>query len=325
MKLNLFSKLIFAALLAFTVNSFVYFSFGNIYSSKILNYTEFRQQFSSGIYQYRVLSGYFLIWIYEFLSNLNIDYGIFKLKFFDGSAEPKMYMSFFLLNTFFLVLTSAVMVLITETKNFVATSSEKLLMIAVAVFATAFSQFVIVPYDISSYFFLLLFFLFLLRYLQNNAVSNLIILVLMMAVSTLNRESSALSLALAGTLLYSKFGLKKETLIPVAVLGITFLMAYFGMRLLNESFTTNDGNLLIQNFSQPKNVLGLLFWLIFFVFSVLLAKDRKTIQNILIFHILSVPYIVMCFYAGIIYEIRLYTPLFLCALFLSRTDVKTFQ
>ncbi|MBV2166124.1 MAG: hypothetical protein KUL76_06290 [Kaistella sp.] len=325
MKLNLFSKLIFAALLAFTVNSFVYFSFGNIYSSKILNYTEFRQQFSSGIYQYRILSGYFLIWIYEFLSNLNIDYGIFKLKFFDGSAEPKMYLSFFLLNTFFLVLTSAVMVLITETKNFVATSSEKILFTAVAVFTIGLSQFVIVPYDISSYFFLMLFFLTLIRYTAKNSVIQLIFLGILMLISTLNRESSALSLSLTATLLYAKFGLKKGTLIPVVLLGITFLMAYFGMRLMNESFTTNDGNLLIQNFSQPKNVLGLLFWLVFFVFSVLLAKDRKAVQNILIFHILSVPYIVMCFYAGIIYEIRLYTPLFLCALFLSRTDVKTFQ
>lgn len=325
MKLNLFSKLIFAALLAFTVNSFVYFSFGNIYSSKILNYTEFRQQFSSGIYQYRVLSGYFLIWIYEFLSNLNIDYGIFKLKFFDGSAEPKMYLSFFLLNTFFLVLTSAVMVLITETKNFVATSSEKILFTAVAVFTIGLSQFVIVPYDISSYFFLVLFFLFLLRYLEKNSSRNLIILVLMMAVSTLNRESSALSLALAGTLLYSKFGLKKETLIPVAVLAMTFILTYFGMRVMNGSFTTNDGNLLFQNFSQPKNILGLLFWAVFFVLPLMLAKDRNAIKNIIVFHLLSIPYIAMCFYAGILYEIRLYIPLFLTSLFLSRTYIRKFQ
>ena len=322
MKLNLLSKLIFAALLAFTVNSFVYFSFGNIYSSKILNYTDFEQQFSSGIYQYRILSGYFLLWIYEFLSTFNIDYSILKLKFFDAAAEPKMYLSFFLLNTFFLVLSSAVMVLITETKNFVATSSEKLLMITVAVFAIAFSQFVIVPYDISSYFFLLLFFLFLLRYLEKNAVSNLTILVLMMAVSTLNRESSALSLALAGTLLHSEFGLKKETLIPVAVLAMTFILTYFGMRVMNGSFTTNDGNLLFQNFSQPKNILGLLFWAVFFVLPLMLAKDRNGIKNIIVFHLLSIPYIAMCFYAGILYETRLYIPLFLTALFLSKYDVK---
>ena len=325
MKLNPLSKLIFAALLAFTVNSFVYFSFGNIYSSKILNYNDFEQQFSAGIYQYRILSAYFLIWIYEFLSALNIDYGIFKLKFFDPEADEKMFLSFYVLNTFFLVLSAAVMVLITETKNFVSTFAEKLLMIAVSVFAIAFSQFVIVPYDVSSYFFLLIFYLFLLRYLEKNSIPNLIILVVIMVISTLNRESSAISLALAGTLLYSKFGLKKETLLPVAVLGITFSAVYLGMRLMNESFTTNDGSLLMQNFSQPKNILGLLFWMVFFAFTLFLAKDRKAVRHILMFHLLSAPYIFICFYAGIIYEIRLYIPLFLTSVFLGRTDSTKFQ
>ncbi|MGZ5210641.1 MAG: hypothetical protein ACXWB6_00025 [Kaistella sp.] len=325
MKINLLSKLIFAMLLAFTVNSFVYFSFGNIYSSKILNYADFQQQFSSGVYQYRILSGYFLIGIYEFLSDLNIDYSLFKLKFFDADAEPKMYLSFFLLNTFFLVLSSAVLVLITETKNFVATSPEKLLLTAVAILAVALSQFVIVPYDISSYFFLLLFYYVLLGYLQKNSPQTLIILGSIMLVSTLNRESSALSLSLAATLLFSKFGFKKETLVPVAVLGITFLAAYLGMRFMNETFSTNDGNLFAQNFSEPKNILGLLFWLVFFVFPLLLAKDRRSVNNILIFHVLSLPYIFMCFYTGILYEIRLYIPLFLTSALISFTDSAKFQ
>ncbi|MGZ5262233.1 MAG: hypothetical protein ACXWCF_00420 [Kaistella sp.] len=325
MKINLLSKLIFAMLLAFTVNSFVYFSFGNIYSSKILNYADFQQQFSSGVYQYRILSGYFLIGIYEFLSDLNIDYSLFKLKFFDADAEPKMYLSFFLLNTFFLVLSSAVLVLITETKNFVATSPEKLLLTAVAILAVALSQFVIVPYDISSYFFLLLFYYVLLGYLQKNSPQTLIILGSIMLVSTLNRESSALSLALAATLLFSKFGFKKETLVPVTVLGITFLAAYLGMRFMNENFSTNDGNLFAQNFSDPKNMLGLLFWLVFFVFPLLLAKDRRSVNNILIFHVLSLPYIFMCFYTGILYEIRLYIPLFLASALISFTDSAKFQ
>ncbi|MGZ5209745.1 MAG: hypothetical protein ACXWB1_02550 [Kaistella sp.] len=325
MKINLLSKLIFAMLLAFTVNSFVYFSFGNIYSSKILNYADFQHQFSSGVYQYRILSGYFLIGIYEFLSDLNIDYSLFKLKFFDADAEPKMYLSFFLLNTFFLVLSSAVLVLITETKNFVATSSEKLLFTAVAILAVVLSQFVIVPYDISSYFFLLLFYYVLLGYLQKNSPQTLIILGSIMLVSTLNRESSALSVSLAATLLFSKFGFKKETLVPVTVLGITFLAAYLGMRFMNENFSTNDGNLFAQNFSEPKNILGLLFWLVFFAFPLLLAKDRRSVNNIIIFHVLSLPYIFMCFYTGILYEIRLYIPLFLTSALISFTDSAKFQ
>ena len=323
MKLNLLSKLIFAVLLAFTVNSFVYFGFANIYSSKILNAQSFQEQFQSGIYQYRFLSGYLLFWVHDVLSALNIDYEIFKLKFLNPESEPQMYLSFYILNTFFMMLSGVVMVLITESKNFIATNSERALLIAVAIFSLALSQFVIVPYDISSYFFLLLFFYFLIQYVQKQSPSNLFILTLIIIVSTLNRESSALSLSLAATLLYSKFGLKKESILPIVILAVVFSGVYFGIRLMNGNFTTNDGNLLIQNFTQPKNLLGILFWLVFFAFTLILAKDQKAVKHILIFHLLSFPYLILCFYTGILYEIRLYIPLLLTSLLLSKTELTT--
>lgn len=322
MKLNLFSKLLFVAFLAFVVNSFVYFSFGNIYSSKILNYADFQQQFQSGIYQYRKLSGYFLIGIYAFLSSLNIDYQIFKLKFFNPESDPKMYLSFYILNTFFLMLTAVLMVFITEMKSFIANSSEKILLIAISIFTIGVSQFVLVPYDVSSYFFLLVFFWFLMKYLEQNSTKNLIILVAILAISTINRESSALSISLTATLLYTKFGIKKESIFPVVVLGIIFFAIYLGMRFSQGTFTTNDGNLFLQNFTDFKNLLGILFWAVFFVLPLMLAKDKKAFNSIIIFHILSIPYIAMCFYAGILYETRLYIPLFLTVLFLSKFDVK---
>lgn len=321
MKLNLFSKLVFATLLALVVNSFVYFSFGNIYSSKILNYADFQAQFKSGIYQYRKLSGYFLMEIYDFLSSLNIDYHIFKLKFFNPESDPRMYLTFYILNTIFLMLTAVLMVFITEKKNFVATSSEKLLITGLSILAIGLSQFVIVPYDISSYFFLALFFFFLLKYLNDQSSSILMVLGVIILFSTLNRESSALSLSLAATLLYEKFGLKKETLLPILFLGLIFIGVYLGLRFINENFSTNDGNLLLQNFTQPKNILGIIFWLVFFIFTLMLAKDKKAIRAICLFHFLSFPYIILCFYTGILYEVRLYIPLFLTSLLLSRTEL----
>ena len=220
-----------------------------------------------------------------------------------------------------MVLSAFVFVLITEMKNFIATNSEKILILAVSIFVMAFTQFVIVPYDISSYFLLLLFFYFLLKYLEKNSFSMLVFLMILILISTLNRESSALSLSLAATLLYSKFGLKKETIKPLFLFGITFLTVYFGMRFLNQSFSTNDGNLLIQNFTQPKNLLGLLFWMVFFTFSLMIAKDQKTKMTILMFHFFSIPYIIMCFYTGILYEIRLYIPLFLTSIILSKVAI----
>ncbi len=308
-------------LLAFTVSSFVYFGFANIYSSKTLNDQSFQEQFHSGIYQYRILSAYFLVWIYDFLSTLNIDYELFKLKFLNSNSEPQMYLSFYILNTFFMMLSAAMIILITESRSFVANYSEKLLITAVAIFSIALSQFVVVPYDVSSYFLLLVFFYFLLQYLEKESALKLIILSIIILISTLNRESSALSLSLAATLLYFKFGLKKKTILPIAVLGLVFISVYFGLRMVNENFTTNDGNLLVQNFTQPKNLLGISFWLVFFIFTLMLAKDKKAAQNIFIFHLLSFPYLILCFYTGILYEIRLYIPLFLTSLLLSKTEL----
>lgn len=321
MKLNLFSKLLFIMLLAFTVNSFIYFSFGNIYSSKILNYADFSKQFHSGIYQYRILSGYLIFWIYETLSTLNIDYSIFKFRFLESRSEPQMYLSFYILNTIFLVLSAALLLFITETKNFIATNSEKILLISVAVFAMAITQFVIVPYDVSSYFLIVLFFYFLLKYLEKNSDFNLIILVVILMISTLNRETSALSISLAATLLYSKYGFRKELIKPVLIFALTFIAVYFGMRFLHESFTTNDGNLLFQNFSEPKNILGFLFWMVFFLFTIIIAKDQHAKRNIILFHVFSIPYVLMCIYTGIMYEIRLYIPIFITSLLISRTDI----
>lgn len=323
MKLNLFSKIIFAVLLAFTVNTFVYFGFANSYSSKILNIQNFQEQFHSGIYQYRILSGFFLIWIYDILSTINFDYETFKFKFLNAGSEPQMYLSFYILNTFFMTLSAIMLVLITELKNLIATNSEKILIIAISLFSIALSTFVIVPYDISSYFFILVFFYFLLQYLEKQSILILVLLSTIIITSTFNRESSALSLSLAGTLLYSKFGLKKEALVPVSVLGIAFLIVYFGLRLMSENFTTNDGNLLFENLTEPKNWLGILFWLVFFSLTLILAKDQKTVKNMLLFHTLSFPYLLLCFYTGILYEIRLYIPVFLTSILLSKTELST--
>ena len=308
-------------MLAFLVNTFVYFSFGNIYSNKILNYENFTEQFNSGVYQYRILSGYFLLCIYDFLGTLNLDYSVFKFQFLNAESEPRMYLAFYILNTFFLVLTAMIMAILCEGKNWISTNSEKLLLIGVGIFTIAISQFVIVPYDNSSYFFLLLFLFVFLKYLENPSPKFMLISVLVLIVSTINRESSALSLSLAATLLFAKFGLKKESIIPISVLVLVFIATYFGMRFLGESFTTNDGNLLKENFSQPKNLLGIMFWMVFFAFSVLLSKNKFATRNILLFHLFSIPYILMCFYSGILYEIRLYIPLFLTSLFLANIPI----
>ncbi|SFI93838.1 hypothetical protein SAMN05421638_1622 [Kaistella treverensis] len=325
MKIPLFFRLSFAVLLAFTVSTFVYFGFVNSYSSTIFNHQNFQEQFQSGIYQYRILSSYLLLWIYDFLGTFKIDYQIFKLKFLDKSAEPRMFLAFYMVNTLFLALSAFFLVLIMEAKNFVAINSEKILITVVAIFTICISQFVIVPYDVASYFLLLLFYYFLLKYVKKLDFSTLIILGIILLISTLIRESSALSISLAATLLFTQYKFKKEAFLPVSFLVLMFLIAYVGIRVLHQDFTTTDGNLLSQNLSQPKNFLGIILWIMFLSLSLFLAKDKKAVRAILVFHALSLPYVYVCFYSGILYEIRLYVPIFLTSLLLARTELGKFR
>ena len=90
-----------------------------------------------------------MLWINDYLSTFDFDYELFKLKFLNSNSEPKMYLSFYILNTFFIILSAMMLVFISESKQFIATNSEKILLISVAIFSIAFSQFVIVPYDVS--------------------------------------------------------------------------------------------------------------------------------------------------------------------------------
>ncbi len=322
MKLNtIFQDLIFATLLSVVVTTFVYFGFANIYSSEILNFRQFSEQFQSGIYQHRILSGWLLLAVYDFLGTLNPDYEIFRLKFLNPAAEPRFFIALFLLNTFFAVLTAKVATVITHQRFFSGSQAERILIIAVIVLTIALTQFVIVPYDISSYFFLLLFILFFMRYVDSNMLNNLIFPVLLIVISTLNRESSALSLSFAAAVLFVRYGIRKEMILPLAILALSFIATYAGIRFFSDSFTTNDGNLLVQNFTDPKNWLGIMFWLIFFLFTLKICNTKTNRKLILWFHIFSLPYIVMCFYTGILYEARLYVPLFITSVFLAKFNL----
>ena len=307
--------------MALTVNSFVYISFANIYSAPLLNYKNFVEQYTNGIYQYRFLSIDLLLWIYEQLNLHPTDFKL-KLTFIDESAEKNMFLAYFFLNSFFLALSSIMMVLITETKNFIASNSEKILIIAAGLFPILVSQFVLVPYDCSSYFFLLLFFWILLKYIDKPHVGTLLLLTLILIISTLNRESSALSISLAATLLYVVFGIKKQGIIPIMFLAICFIAVYISLRFIFGSFKTNDGSLFWINLTNPGGWIGFLFWLVFLGFSILIANGRKQINYILIFHFFSMPYILMCFYTGLLYEIRLYVPIFLTSLLLAKLDLR---
>ncbi|MFC6267066.1 hypothetical protein [Frigoriflavimonas asaccharolytica] len=315
--ISFWGRLFLMMAIAFVINTIIYFSFANVYSSSILNIQSFENQFSSGVYQYRVLSGYFFFWIYDFLGTLDLNYQIFKLKFLNPESESQVYLAFYSLNTIFLLATVFVLNLILECEQLMINASEKLFLNFIVIFIIGLTQFIIVPYDVSSYFFLLLFFFVFLKYLEKKSVLKLIFLSIIIIISTLNRETAALSLSLAASLLIFKEGISIKSIKPLVPLVLSFLLVYVGLRYLNKTFTTNDGNLLLQNFTNPKNILGIVAWLVLFAFSMMLSKSSANRKLIFLYHGFALPYILMCFFSGILYEVRLYVPLFLVSILLA--------
>ncbi|MPS72767.1 MAG: hypothetical protein E2590_06375 [Chryseobacterium sp.] len=320
MKVNLFFKIIFVTLFAIVVNIFIYFAFGSVYSAPLFNIDSFKEQYESGVYQYRWLSTSLLIYIYNFLEGLPFEIRL-KMDFWDKNAQPNMFFAYAFLNTFFLILTNIVLLLITETKYFFANQSEKIFVITLSTLSIGLSQFVLVPYDCSSYFFLFVFVLIFLKYMENKRLVLFLVLISILMISTLNRESSALSLSFAAVFLYNKYGLNKESWQPLVYLLIGFLATYIGVRLATDSFEIRNENFFVGNVTQTRSLFGILFWIVFFVFSLLVSNNRQTTRNILIFHLFSLPYIIMCFYTGALYEIRLYIPIFLSCLMISKLSI----
>jgi len=320
LKANLFFKIIFVTLFAIVVNIFIYFAFGSVYTAPLFNIDSFKEQYESGVYQYRWLSTSLLIYIYNFLESLPFRIRL-KMDFWDKNAQPNMFFAYAFLNTFFLILSNIILLLITETKYFFANQSEKIFVITLSTLSIGLSQFVLVPYDCSSYFFLFAFVFVFLKYLENKKLILLLVLIFILMISTLNRESSALSISFAAVFLYYKYGLKKESLLPLLYLVIGFLAIYIWVRLAAASFEIRNENFFLENMIQTRNKFGVLFWIVFFVFSLLISNNRQTTKNILIFHLFSLPYIFMCFYTGALYEVRLYIPIFLSCLLISKLSI----
>jgi hypothetical protein len=68
-------------------------------------------------------------------------------------------------------------------------------------------------------------------------------------------------------------------------------------------------------------MIGLIFWGLFFYLPMAIAATVENKWLIVAFFILSLPYIYSCLKGGVLWEVRLYIPLFLSALFLSKLDV----
>jgi len=302
-------SILFIILFCFVTSNMIYFGFMGDHA---LTYTKnsFTKLYGAGIYQYRVL-GKWLI--------LELD------KIVDPSGK-EFFLSVFYFNTFFLILTGIVTVLLVNLDTaFILSRSEKYFVMLLVPLMINLTQYTVVPYDVSGYFFELLIIFIFLSFYESRYVFAMISICLLLILSTLNRESSALNVAFLINVLVLRDGFKTKAFTSMCIFIWAFLLTYICLRVMIVNKPYNAISLLAGYLTKYVNIVGILFWLLVGTFVYILSNTRQNKNLVILFHILSLPYIFTVFYSGILWEMRLYIPLFLGSLFLSKLDTSKFK
>ncbi len=303
---------------AFILQVIIYFGFDSAYFSyKSLH--QLPDFYGNDIYRYRIFSTELLNSFVNMISPLlnqlrEVDFlqGIFS------TSGTNFYIAFFLFNTVFFLATLFAFIYVLKMKSFASVSSEKKYFLTVfIILILSISKYVMTPYDDISYFFLILGFQLSYSYINNPKIKTLILFSILIFISTLNRETSALNLSFFAALLLSSNAvtfnqIKKITptiLMPIAA----FLLAYVGVRIYFEEAQMIQDNYWINNLSGFKNILGIVFFIV--CLKIIWEFGKNNFANQL-FLLLCAPYFFVIFMGGILWEFRLFIPVILGVSFL---------
>jgi hypothetical protein len=329
MKFRLIPAIIIGIALSLVTSRIVYFGFTPNYGGATLfSKKGFHFQFDHDVFQYRILSKYLLLTVDDWLGNSMPENGAeARILALTKTGSQRLYTAFFYLNTFFICLISIIIGLLLRLKNvFALTDSEKYLLLYTSVIVINLSQFVVSPYDVSSYFFQLLILYVFLFYSDKEYSASIVAICALIFLSTLNRESSALSVSVVTLLLLLKFGISRKSIVGICLISACFLSVYLALRyLITDPEKLKFGYRDARHFIDIKNVTGIIFWGIFFYFTLAIANGKENRLMIIAYHLFCLPYILTCVTVGVFWEIRLYIPLLLCSIFLSKLDPKLFK
>ncbi len=312
-----FINLIFVIALAFIIQCVFYFGFESSYFN-YKNLNEMPHFYKDNIYKYR----FFSIEFFEFFDRIfqYIWEAISRNKSIQKSAQSvgtPFYFSLFLFNALFLIFSILTVNLILKMKYFLdLKESFKIAFSLFIIFLIGLSEFVITPYDLPSIFLILSGVYFSLKYFQSQHYKFLVFVSIVIAISTLFRESAALNLSFLAALTFQKFGFSSSAFSQyLKILGLpvfTFLCTYIGLRIYLDGSEVVQGNYLMHNILEFKNLLGILFFVICLKLGKYLGENRQLGNLFLIF---CLPYFITLLFGGILWELRLFVPVLILFFF----------
>lgn len=314
-KITLARLIILGYIMPIIFSTIVYYGFTTNYTKGVFTKQGFDQQYQSGIYKYRVLGSALLIKTYDLVEKselLLLDY---------SEGDSAFYSAYYYLNTTFLCLTCITLFFVlggTRSNDFMRVDLPLLFLCCLM----TITQYVVVPYDMLSYFFLSIAALLIIK--SNQKTWATIILCIVVVLATLTRETAALILAFHFAFNYrdilkkpSVFKLNHQQL-QLLLIVLCFLCTYVGLR-----FTLGFENAVFQEITLPSlnNLVQLLSILFIFSMAILFIITKNTTKEMYIFLLASAPYILPLFVISQLWEIRLWVPVILMLLILKIHEV----
>jgi hypothetical protein len=325
MKFNLFMTSVLVIMLSMVVSKIVYFGFTPNYGADIFSHKAFDARFDHGGYQYRVLSKYLVYGVDGLLGRSMKEGGAeARVRTVTGGASERFYYAIYYVNTLFLALTSLMVVLLLNLdKSLRFSGTEKILLVFFVPVLLGMTQFTVHYYDFSSYFLELLILYVFLKNIDSRYGQTMTTVMGLIVLSTLNRESAEVSVALIAVVLLTRFGARRRVIWSIVGMAACWLVTYVVLRLVigaggpPPKAAAGVGN----GFEHDMFMMGIIFWVLFVYLPFAIAETEENKYLIGGFFLFSLPYVVSCLATGDLWAVRLYVPLFLGALFLSRLDV----
>ncbi len=300
-----------AWIVPFVLGLVVYYGFTTNYTTGVFSEAGFEHRYENSVYRYRVLGR----WIHQQTHRLIEDQDLLalaprSLEVLDGEGSAEHYTAYFLSNTFFLCLTSSVLFLVLGRSALARSPGLADALLLLLCLLMAISQYVVVPYDMVSYFFLACAFYLIAGKpdLRGAAALGLVV-----ALGTLSRETAALIpaffLASHQRRLLSRpfrWNAYHSTLV---FLLLCFAATYLAARLaLGSGGTVFQSFRLWHNLGNPFSLAGLLF---FAAILVVLLLDARARRECVVFLVACLPYLLFAVIVGQPWEIRLWVPVIL--------------
>lgn len=311
---NNISSLLIVLITPLILGVITHFGYISGYTTEVISEPSFRAQYENGIYKYRVLSRILVVETDKILrkTKLNqMDNNLTRMvRFMDINGTLSFYFAYFVVNSSFAILSSLLFFLVLSRNIFDQSQTKAILTTLIFNITVPIFQYVLVPYDYSSYFFNLLIIWLYFKSKSNNSITLNFLMLISIILATLNRETSALSVSFILTFEYLtanniQIAIRKTILPIVAFLSTyLFLRIYYGFETgVMQKFT------LFLNLVSPLNLFGIFTGLFSVYILYYFSQNSLSVRSMKLYLIFSLPYIITSMVGGITYEIRLWAPL----------------